>query len=291
MQIVREMSDLGPLLASWRRAGLRIALVPTMGALHDGHLSLVGAARREADRVIATIFVNPLQFNDQGDLDRYPRTEDSDVAKLNDAACDAVWLPGPAQLYPDGFATTVSVSGVSDRWEGAHRPGHFNGVATVVAKLLIACGPDVALFGEKDWQQLAVIRRMAIDLGLPVTIIGHPTVREDDGLAMSSRNALLAAADRARAHKLPKVLDEAGRRIAGGQPVGAVLDESLESLSDAGFGPVDYVAYVDGATLDPIDNYRDGGRLIAAAFLGNVRLIDNISVVSATGEKTRSPAR
>lgn len=279
MQIVREMSDLGPLLASWRQSGLRIALVPTMGALHEGHLALVSEARKEADRVIATIFVNPRQFNDKGDLDRYPRTEEADIAKLDAAGCDAVWLPHPAQLYPDGFATTVSVSGVSDRWEGAHRPGHFDGVATVVAKLFIACGPDIAIFGEKDWQQLAVIRRMATDLGIPVTIIGHPTVRESDGLAMSSRNALLSAEDRAKAGALSKALDDAGQRIAGGEAVGEVLKDSLGELTAAGFGPADYMAYVDGATLEPLEHYSDGGRLIAAAFLGKVRLIDNIRVI------------
>jgi pantoate--beta-alanine ligase len=291
MQIVREMSDLGPLLTSWRKSGLRIALVPTMGALHDGHLALVRAAQQEADRVIATIFVNPLQFNDKGDLDRYPRTEDADIAKLEAAGCDVVWLPRPAQLYPEGFATTVSVRGVSDRWEGAHRPGHFEGVATVVAKLFIACGPDIAIFGEKDWQQLAVIRRMAADLGIPVTIIGHPTVRENDGLAMSSRNALLSAEDRETAIALPRALEDACQRIAAGEVVGEVLKDSLEALAAAGFGAADYLAYVDGATLEALEHYRDGGRLIAAAFLGKVRLIDNIRVVSVTDRKTRSPTR
>lgn len=279
MQIVREMSDLGSLVASWRQFGLRIALVPTMGALHDGHLALVSAARQAADRVIATIFVNPLQFNDQGDLDRYPRTEEADIGKLEVAGCDAVWLPHPAQLYPEGFATTISVSGVSDHWEGAHRPGHFDGVATVVAKLFIACGPDIAVFGEKDWQQLAVIRRMATDLGMPVTIIGHPTVRESDGLAMSSRNALLSAEDRAKAVALPKTLDDACQRIAAGESVGEVLKDSLGAIATAGFGTVDYIAYVDGATLEPLECYRDGGRLIVAANLGKIRLIDNIRVV------------
>lgn len=286
MQIVRELSDLGPILAAWRRLGERTALVPTMGALHDGHIALVDAARNAADRVIATIFVNPLQFNDQSDLDRYPRTQETDIAKLDKVGCDAVWLPTPEQLYPKGFATTVSVAGVSERWEGVHRPGHFDGVATVVAKLFIACMPDIAVFGEKDWQQLAVVRRMAKDLGLPVEIIGHPTLREPDGLAMSSRNALMPAADRATAVALQTALSEAAERIARGESVREVARRAVEDLRSAGFDPVDYVAYVDGATLEPLETYRDGGRLIAAASLGKVRLIDNVRVVSVTGSET-----
>ena len=282
MQIVRELSDLGPALSPWREAREKIALVPTMGALHTGHIALVDAARREADRVIATIFVNPLQFNDKGDLDRYPRTEEADLAKLEAAGCDAVWLPAPQQLYPQGFATSISVKGVSDRWEGEHRPGHFDGVATVVCKLFNQVRPDVALFGEKDWQQLAVIRRMTVDLGLPIQIVGHPTVREEDGLAMSSRNALLSEDERERATLLSEALETARDCILAGGSVEASLDIGM-ALLEAGDFKIDYLAYVDGDTLEPLDGFRPDGRLIAAASLGKVRLIDNVRVLSATG--------
>lgn len=282
MQIVRELSDLAGLREEWRKDGDQVALVPTMGALHQGHLDLVTASWRVADRTIATIFVNPLQFNDPGDLERYPRTEAADFAKLESVGCDAVWIPTPEQLYPQGFATTVSVAGLSKRWEGEHRPGHFDGVATVVAKLLIATMPEAAIFGEKDWQQLAVIKRMAADLALPVRILGYPTVRENDGLAMSSRNALLSADERARAVALPVALKQAARSIAAGDDVGGALDGAKGQLAQAGFGPIDYVAYVDGATLEPLETCRDGGRLIAAAFLGEVRLIDNLRVAKDT---------
>jgi pantoate--beta-alanine ligase len=250
-----------------------------MGALHEGHMSLIEAARANADRVIATIFVNPLQFNDKTDLARYPRDEAADLAKLEAAGCDGVWLPTVDELYAAGFSTTVSVNGVSDRWEGEHRPGHFDGVATVVAKLFIASMPDVALFGEKDWQQLAVIRRMAADLGLPINIFGQPTVREKDGLAMSSRNALLKPDDRSRAPDMFRLLEKLALSIASGALVNSAIEQCKAELEQAGFGPIDYIAYVDGDSLDPLPAYQVGGRLIAAAFLGNVRLIDNVSVV------------
>ena len=282
MQIIKDMSDLGPVLDGWRAAGETIALVPTMGALHDGHLSLVAEGRHRADRVIATIFVNPLQFNDPADLRRYPRSEVHDIARLDAAGCDAVWMPTPGQLYPDGFATTVSVSGVSDRWEGEHRPGHFDGVATVVAKLFIACMPQLAVFGEKDWQQLAVIRRMAADLGLPTQVVGLPTVREADGLAMSSRNALLSPEQRHQAVALQRALEELGQAIGRGDDVATAVHKAEVELRNAGFAPIDYVAYVDGDTLEPLEERSANGRLIAAAFLGKVRLIDNVRVVSAT---------
>ena len=282
MQIIRRLSDLSPALSLWREDGEIIALVPTMGALHAGHLALVQAAKSRADRVVASIFVNPLQFNDRHDLDRYPRQEDEDSAKLISAGCDLLWMPTAEQLYPDGFATNVSVGGVSDRWEGEHRPGHFDGVATVVSKLFVATMPGLAIFGEKDWQQLAVIRRMTADLGLPIEIVGHPTIREVDGLAMSSRNALLSEEERAMAPALYRTMAElSGAICRGGAPQEAIA-AAIASLGGAGFGPIDYVAYVDGDTLEPLDQYREGGRLIAAAFLGNVRLIDNISVISDT---------
>ena len=277
MQIVREIITLPESLEALRSSGT-IALVPTMGALHDGHLALVAEARRRADCVVATIFVNPLQFNDPGDLARYPREEAADLARLEAAGCDLVWLPSADELYPDGFATNVNVSGVSERWEGEHRPGHFDGVATVVAKLLIATMPDVAVFGEKDFQQLAVIRRMVTDFGLPVEVVGNDTVREEDGLAMSSRNALLRAEQRSRAPALFAALTDAAARISGGEPVEAVVKSATDRLTEVGFDPVDYVAYVDEITLEPLASYRPGGRLIAAASLGGVRLIDNLRV-------------
>lgn len=258
------------------------ALVPTMGALHAGHLALVEAAKARADRVIASIFVNPLQFNDPGDLARYPRQEAEDAAKLEEAGCDFLWMPMADQLYPAGFATTVRVAGVSDRWEGEHRPGHFDGVATIVSKLFIATLPDAAIFGEKDWQQLAVIRRMTADLGLPIEIIGHPTVREEDGLAMSSRNALLSQEARETAPALFRLMGELAGAIAEGADPANEIVGMTGRLADAGFGPIDYVAYVDGNSLEPLDHYQDGARLIAAAYLGSVRLIDNMRVISDT---------
>ena len=282
MQIIRRLSDLAPALLPWREASEKIALVPTMGALHAGHMALVDAAKAEADRVVASIFVNPLQFNDQSDLARYPRQEAQDAARLEEAGCDLLWLPTAEQLYPAGFATTVKVAGVSERGEGEHRPGHFEGVATVVSKLFIATMPDVAIFGEKDWQQLAVIRRMTTDLSLPIDIIGHPTVREQGGLAMSSRNALLSADERACAAVLPQALEQASAAILGGERVGATLEEARRKLTGAGFNRIDYVALVDAATLEPLTEPSGEMRLIAAAVIGTTRLIDNIRVISDT---------
>ena len=283
MQIVREMSDLGPALASWRDAGQSIALVPTMGALHAGHMALVDAARPAADKVVASIFVNPLQFGANEDLDRYPRQEAEDGKLLEAHGCDLIWMPTADQLYPSGFATTVSVAGVSERWDGEARPGHFAGVATVVAKLFTATRPDLAFFGEKDFQQLAVIRRMEADLGLGVEIRGVATVRDADGLALSSRNAYLNSDQRQRALALPRALDEARDAIVAGKPVDPVLDRARDRLTNAGFSRIDYFALVDAATLDPLQAARGEMRLIAAATIGATRLIDNVRVVSATG--------
>ncbi|MGH6707087.1 MAG: pantoate--beta-alanine ligase, partial [Sphingomicrobium sp.] len=216
MQIVREMSDLGQALQSWRDAGQVIALVPTMGALHAGHMALVNAARAGAGKVVASIFVNPLQFGANEDLGRYPRQEAEDAKLLEAHGCDLIWMPTADQLYPQGFATTVSVAGVSERWDGEARPGHFAGVATVVAKLFTAVRPDIAFFGEKDFQQMAVIRRMTDDLGLGVEIRCVQTVRDADGLALSSRTAYLTADERQRALALPRALEEARDAILGG---------------------------------------------------------------------------
>ncbi len=262
----------------------RLALVPTMGALHEGHLALVEEARRRAERVVATIFINPMQFGAGEDLDRYPRKERDDAELLERAGCDLLWLPAVEDIYPAGFSTSVRVAGLSDRWEGEARPGHFDGVATVVAKLLIAVGPDVAMFGEKDFQQLAVIRRMAADLALDIEVVGVPTVRDADGLALSSRNAYLDAEQRQRALALPQALAVARDAILGGAAVDTTLQKARAWLQSAGFGPIDYVALVDSATLEPIDTSSGSMRLIAAATIGGTRLIDNVAVEAPTAK-------
>lgn len=277
MQIVRTGEDLTRALAELRASG-SLALVPTMGALHAGHIALVAAAKRRADRVVATIFVNPLQFGAGEDLARYPRDEESDLAKLEAAGCDLAWLPVAQDLYPEGFATTIRVAGLGERWEGEHRPGHFDGVATIVAKLFGQVAPNVALFGEKDFQQLAVVRRMATDLGLCDDIVGVPTVRDADGLALSSRNAYLSPDDRRRAAALPEALAAARDAILSGKPVAAALAAAREAIGAAGFSSIDYVALVDAASLEPLDGPLGAMRLIAAATIGGTRLIDNIAV-------------
>jgi pantoate--beta-alanine ligase len=269
-------------LLGWRSAGESVALVPTMGALHAGHMALVDAARAAADRVVASIFVNPLQFGEGEDLDRYPRQEAEDARLLERHGCDLIWMPTSAQLYPPGFSTTISVAGVSERWDGEARPGHFSGVATVVAKLFTAVRPDLAFFGEKDFQQLAVIRRMNADLGLGVDIRGVATVRDADGLALSSRNAYLTDDERQKGLALPHALEEARDAIQGGKPVDPVLERAKDRLIDAGFSRIDYFALVDAATLEPLETATGEMRLIAAAVIGTTRLIDNMRVVSAT---------
>ena len=278
MQSIREARQLPAALIALRAGGKSLALVPTMGALHPGHLALIEEARRKADRVAATIFVNPLQFGANEDLDRYPRQEERDAEMLAEAGCDLLWLPAAEEIYPPGFATTVSVKGLSDRWEGEVRPGHFDGVATVVAKLLCAVRPDLAFFGEKDFQQLAVIRRMVQDLQLGVEILGVGTVRDEDGLALSSRNAYLSPDERRKAVELPRTLDVTAKRVLSGTPVPEALADAEARLKAAGFSRVDYVALVNALTLEPLD--RPGGpmRLIAAAVMGTTRLIDNIAV-------------
>ncbi len=276
-RVVRRTAELRPLVAAWKRAGETVAVVPTMGALHAGHLALVTRARAEADRVIVTIFVNPTQFDNPDDLARYPRTEADDLARLAPLAVDAVLAPAAAEVYPAGHATTVSVRGIGEPLEGAHRPGHFDGVATVVAKLLGMTGADVACFGEKDWQQLQVVRRLVADLDIPVRVVGCPTVREDDGLALSSRNVRLAPDARRRATALPRALATAAEAIAAGADSEAALAAARAALAAAGFEAVDYVALRDAASLGPV---RDGApaRLLAAARIDGVRLIDNLAV-------------
>jgi len=275
VQIVRSSEELAR-----ARGGLAgsLALVPTMGALHVGHMALVAEAKQRADKVAASIFVNPAQFGEGEDFGRYPRREEQDARLLDAAGCDLLWIPSVADIYPPGFATKVSVGGVSERWEGEARPGHFDGVATVVAKLLLSVRPDTVLFGEKDFQQLAVIRRMAADLDLGVEIVGVPTVREADGLALSSRNAYLSSEERQQALALPRTLQAARAAILSGTPVPEVLHEAHATLRNGGFSRIDYFALVDAATLEPVDRPHGAMRLLAAAVIGTTRLIDNLAV-------------
>ena len=278
MHTIRDIGQLKSALFAIRAGGQRIALVPTMGALHAGHLALVEEAKRQADRVVATIFVNPLQFGATEDLGRYPRQEEADARALEEAGCDLLWMPTAEQMYPPGFDTKIVAGALASRWEGEARRGHFDGVATVVAKLFNAVQPEVAVFGEKDFQQLAVIRRMVIDLNMDVEIIGVPTVRDSDGLALSSRNAYLNRDDRARASLLPRILERSAARISAGEAVSQVLEEARHALYDVGFSVVDYGALVDSATLEPLAVPAGRMRLIAAATISGTRLIDNLPV-------------
>lgn len=278
MQTARTVADLRAAVSGWKRAGERVAVVPTMGALHDGHLTLVREAKRHARRVVATLFVNPKQFNNPADLAKYPRTEERDAALLEAQGVDLLYAPGPDEMYPQGFATTVSVKGVSEGLDGDARPGHFDGVATVVAKLFLQTQADVALFGEKDYQQLQVVRRMARDLDIPVEIIGVPTVRDPDGLAQSSRNMRLTKEQRAKAPALYCALQNAAAAIVSGAPVPEALATARQSILDAGFASVDYVELRAADNLAPLAKLDRPARLLAAAFMGEVRLIDNVAV-------------
>jgi pantoate--beta-alanine ligase len=276
MLIARTLPELRDACANLRAHHKTLALAPTMGALHDGHLALLAAAPPDG-AVAVSIFVNPLQFGPNEDLSRYPRDEAGDLAKLETAGCHLAWLPDVPTMYPEDDATTIDVQGPATRWEGEFRPGHFRGVATVVARLFGQVRPDIACFGDKDWQQLQVVRRMVADLLLPVRIIGVPTVREPDGLALSSRNRYLDTEHRAQAPHLLRGLMATAQRVRAGDEVGAALDDARDALGKQGFG-VDYLALVDGPSLAPLDTPRPGARLIAAARLGGVRLLDNISV-------------
>lgn len=277
MPVIRTVAELRRVIAGWRADGLRVGFVPTMGALHEGHLSLVRQGKDRADRVVASVFVNPTQFAPSEDLDRYPRQEARDAEMLAMAGCDTLFAPPPAEVYPEGFATSVSVSGVSDDLEGRFRPQMFGGVALVVAKLFNMVQADVALFGEKDFQQLLVIRRMARDLDIPVEVIGCPTVRESDGLAMSSRNAYLTAAERSTAASLNRILAQAADRARAGEDLDAIENEARDTLLAAGFERVDYVAVRSTQDLGPFTG-AGSGRILAAAWLGQTRLIDNLPV-------------
>ena len=274
---VRAVADLRRQVRAWRGDGRRVALVPTMGFLHDGHLSLVRLGKALADKVVASLFVNRTQFAPSEDFDAYPRDEARDAGLLASAACDLLYAPSVAEMYPDGFATTVSVAGISAPMDGVARPTHFAGVATIVAKLLTQCQPDIAIFGEKDFQQLMVIRRLARDLDLPVEIVGAPTVREADGLALSSRNSYLTEAERAVAPRLNAALRAAADALRGGAAVNDAEAAGLVALAEAGFGRVDYF---EVRAADDLRRLGPGpvaapARILVAARLGRARLIDN----------------
>jgi pantoate--beta-alanine ligase len=278
--VVRTVSDLRTQVAAWRSAGEKVALVPTMGALHEGHLSLVALAKTKAQRVVASVFVNPTQFGPNEDFDAYPRGEARDAELLAGAGCDLLFAPTVAEMYPAGFSTTINVTGVSEPLDGAARPGHFAGVATVVTKLLMQCGPDVAVFGEKDYQQLQVIKRVVRDLDIPVEIIGAPTSRLEDGLARSSRNAYLSDAEREVAGAMNAALAEAVRRLKTGESVERVEATGRAALERAGFQRIDYF---EVRNAEDLSHPGPGpltvpARVLAAAVIGKTRLIDNMAV-------------
>ena len=278
LPIARTVADLRAAIAAERKGGAAIGLVPTMGALHEGHLSLVRAAKQRCGFVVATLFVNPKQFAPHEDFDRYPRDEVGDAKLLAGAGCDLLYAPERAAMYPEGFSTSVLVSSVSTMLEGQMRPHFFGGVATVVTKLLVQALADAAFFGEKDYQQLLVIKQLTRDLDIPVEIVGCPTVREHDGLAMSSRNFYLSQDERRIAARLNYVLHEAIKALRAGAPVDAVELEASRHLTAAGFTAVDYVAIRDAGSLQPIANFAQPARILAAAWLGKTRLIDNMAV-------------
>jgi pantoate--beta-alanine ligase len=276
--VARTVEALRRAVAAWRERRQLVGLVPTMGAIHRGHLALVEAARRECERVVASLFVNPKQFGPSEDFAAYPRDEAADLAAFKSAGVDLVWAPSVDVMYPPGFAANIRIGSVSEGLDGAARPGHFDGVATVVAKLLLQCLPDAAFFGEKDYQQLLVVRRLAQDLDIPARIVGVPTVREADGLALSSRNVYLSPAERRTAPLLHRVLREAAAALAARpEEVAGTLARGITTLADAGFA-VDYLELRDAATLAPLPRLDRPARLLVAARLGRTRLIDNIPV-------------
>lgn len=277
-QIIRSAAELRALVRDWRASGQVVGVVPTMGALHEGHLSLARRARQECDRVITTVFVNPKQFNNPDDLKQYPRTLEADAALLATVAVDVIFAPDVDQVYPEGFATTISLTGVSEPLEGRMRPGHFDGVATVVTKLFGMTEANRGYFGQKDWQQLQVVLRLVRDLNLPVEVVGCETIREADGLALSSRNIRLTAAGREKAPVLYAAITAAATDIRAGQSDRMAIREAAEKLRDIGFERVEYIELRDAETLMPSDDPKRSRRMLAAAWLDGVRLIDNIPV-------------
>lgn len=281
MQTVRDIESLRSAVAALRAEGGGIAFVPTMGALHAGHMALVAEARRRAKHVVASIFVNPTQFGANEDLSTYPRREASDAQMLDAAGVAILWAPDVATMYPRGPETPIKAGPAAQGLDGGARPGHFDGVATVVARLFDQVGPDVALFGEKDYQQLLVIHQMVEKLGLPVAIVGVPTQRDADGLALSSRNAYLTDQERQSARALPRALGEAAAAILRGDDVAEALAAAKERLARAGFDPIEYVELRDASTLAPVTSLQRPARLLAAAKIGRTRLIDNLPVVAS----------
>jgi pantoate--beta-alanine ligase len=277
-RILRTVADLRAVVRGWKSEGKTVGVVPTMGALHDGHLSLARRAKAECDRVITTIFVNPMQFNNPDDLAKYPRTEDADAELLRGVGVELVFAPSPAEVYPEGFSSTVSVSGVSEPLEGKMRPGHFDGVATVVTKLFGMTMADRGYFGQKDWQQLQVVLKLVRDLNLPVGIVGCETIREADGLAMSSRNVRLTPEGRAKAPVLYAAISAAAEDIRAGQSDRMAIREAAMEIRAAGFERVEYIELRDAETLLPSSDTSRPRRMLAAAWLDGVRLIDNIPV-------------
>ncbi|WP_447758078.1 pantoate--beta-alanine ligase [Sphingopyxis fribergensis] len=278
MQIIRDIAMLHRAVTALKQGRKSVALVPTMGALHDGHLSLVRMAKRVADQVVVSIFVNPTQFGPHEDFAAYPRDEARDAALLAQEGTSVLWAPDVATMYPGGHSTHIEVAELGADYCGAARPGHFDGVATVVAKLFNQVRPDVAIFGEKDWQQLAIIRRMARDLDFGIDILGAPIARDTDGLALSSRNAYLSKEQRAAATAFPDALRAAAKAIAGGADVDETLAKAEAAIVTGGFDSVDYVALADADSLERLRAFRKPARLLAAARIGKTRLIDNLSV-------------
>lgn len=276
--VVETIDALRAQIRTWRSAGLKVALVPTMGALHDGHISLMRAALERADRCVVSIFVNPRQFAPTEDLDKYPRQLAEDLARLAEAGVHLAFTPTVDEVYPQGFATSISVGGPSAGLETAFRPAFFDGVATVVAKLFIQVTPDIAVFGEKDYQQLCVVKKLCRDLNLPVDVVGSPTIRDDEGLAMSSRNAYLSPAELEIAQKLNKILRNAASALQSGADEQATVAAARQQILDVGFDDVDYVEARESLTLSP---WRHGheGRVLVAARLGKTRLIDNVEIL------------
>ena len=277
-EIIRTLVELRSKVAGWKAAGESVAVVPTMGALHQGHLSLVRAAKEACDRVIVTIFINPKQFNNPEDYKNYPRTEEEDARKLIALNADVVYVPDGEQMYPNGFATTVSVEGITQGLCGAHRAGHFDGVATIVTKLFTQTQADKAFFGEKDYQQLQVVTRLARDLDLPIEVIGCPTIREEDGLAMSSRNLLLSDRSRTWAPELHRAMEEMSEGLLAGGDLETLRAAAVSRVERAGFTQVEYLDLRSADQLELMTTPDRPARLLAAAWLAGVRLIDNIAV-------------